>query len=85
MSSQLCKIVAPTLITCGRYDQVSPVIARRLHYSIVGSKFRMFEKSAHYAMWEEREAFIRVLISFLNSIPANSQSTRRIDANVKSG
>lgn len=63
---QLHKIRVPTLVTCGRYDEVSPKEARNIHRAIKGSKLVIFPHSSHLAFWEERERFIAVLRRFLD-------------------
>jgi len=61
-------IRVPTLVTCGRYDEVSPKVAKDIHKHIRGSKLVVFPKSSHLPFWEEREAFIRTLRDFLNAV-----------------
>jgi len=68
VSDQLGKIKVPTLVTCGRYDEVSPKEAMRIHNGIKGSKFEVFAYSSHLAMWEEREKYVNVLRTFLDSV-----------------
>jgi proline iminopeptidase len=72
VSDQLPKISVPTLVTCGKYDEVSPKEAVRIHRGIRGSKLVVFENSSHLAMWEEREKYIRVLGKFLALIKQKS-------------
>jgi len=66
--SELGRISLPSLVTCGKYDEVSPKVAREIHRGIKRSKFVMFEKSSHTAMWEEREKCSRVVRNFLRSV-----------------
>jgi proline iminopeptidase len=68
VSDQLHRIRVPTLVTCGKYDEVSPKEAKNIHKGIRGSKFVMFQNSSHLAMWEERERYIGVLRAFLDSV-----------------
>jgi len=65
VTSQLGKIRVPTLVTAGKYDEVSPKEARNIHNGIKGSKLVIFQKSAHLTMWEEREKYMTVTRSFL--------------------
>ena len=65
---QLHSIKVPTLVTCGRYDEVSPKVARDIHKHIKGSKLVVFPKSSHLPFWEEREKFIGVLKEFLDQV-----------------
>ena len=62
---RLGEIDAPTLITVGRYDEVTPACARTLHDGIAGSRLVVFENSAHSAHLEEQEEYLRVLRGFL--------------------
>jgi len=70
VTDQLPKIRLPTLITVGRYDEVTPAVARSIHRGIQGSKLVQFEKSAHLAMWEERARYIEVVRDFLDGVPS---------------
>ena len=65
LSPQLSRISVPTLITGGRYDEVTPAVAERLHRAIPGSEHVTFERSAHLPMWEERGRYLRVVGDFL--------------------
>jgi len=68
VTAQLPTIKVPTLITVGRYDEVTPRVAESIHRGIRGSKLVRFEKSAHLAMWEERTRYIEVVRDFLNRV-----------------
>ena len=61
VTDQLGRIRVPTLVTCGKYDEVSPKEARSIHRGIKGSKLVVFPKSSHMPFWEEREKFVNVL------------------------
>lgn len=65
---ELKKIRVPTLITGGRYDEVSPLVARSIHKEIKRSKLVLFEKSSHLPMWEERAKYINELATFLSNV-----------------
>jgi proline iminopeptidase len=65
---RLHTIKIPTLITSGRYDEVTPVVARDMHSHIRGSKHVIFPKSSHLPFWEERKKFLGVLRGFLDSV-----------------
>lgn len=64
----LHKIHVPTLITGGKFDEVSPVEARSIHRGIKGSRLVTFQKSSHLPMWEERERFMTVVRKFLDGV-----------------
>jgi proline iminopeptidase len=65
VTSQLDKIRVPTLVLGGRYDEVSPVVARDIHKHIRGSELTIFPNSSHTAFWEERDAFMKRVLRFL--------------------
>jgi proline iminopeptidase len=64
-TNQLHKIKVPTLVTGGRYDEVSPKVARSIHREIKRSKLVTFPNSSHLPFWEERGKFMRVVLNFL--------------------
>jgi proline iminopeptidase len=68
VTNQLHTIRIPTLVTGGRYDEVSPKVARSIHKGIKKSKRVTFANSSHLPMWEEREKFITVVQKFLKSV-----------------
>jgi len=68
VTNQLHLIKIPTLVTCGKYDEVSPKVAKDIHRHIKGSKLVIFPKSSHLAFWEERERFVSVLKNFLDGV-----------------
>jgi proline-specific peptidase len=57
--AQLPKINVPTLVTSGRFDEATPLIARTVHEGIRGSEWIMFENSSHMAHVEEAEPYMR--------------------------
>lgn len=65
VTDQLKTIRVPTLVLGGRYDEVSPVVAREIHKHIRGSELTIFPNSSHLAFWEERESFMKRVLSFL--------------------
>ena len=65
VTDQLKTIKIPTLVLGGRYDEVSPVVAREIHRHIHGSELTIFPNSSHLPFWEEREAFMTRVIRFL--------------------
>jgi proline iminopeptidase len=68
VTNQLHTIRIPTLVTGGRYDEVSTKVARSIHKGIKKSKLVTFANSSHLPMWEEREKFITVVQKFLKSV-----------------
>ena len=65
ITDQLPAINVPTLITGGKYDEITPRIAQSIHRGIRGSKIAIFAKSSHLPMLEERERYMRVVGHFL--------------------
>jgi proline iminopeptidase len=55
----------PTLVFGGRYDEVSPAVAREIHKRVRGSELAIFPHSSHLAFWEERAAFMKRVLRFL--------------------
>jgi proline iminopeptidase len=66
VTEELGKISIPTLLTCGRFDEVTPRVQEVMHKSIKYSKLVIFEESSHLAFWEERANYIRVVREFLD-------------------
>ena len=66
VTSELDRITTPTLITCGRYDEVVPEVGEILHKGIRDSKMRIFENSSHLTFWEEREEYMQEIRNFLD-------------------
>jgi proline-specific peptidase len=63
---RLSEIQAPTLITSGRYDECTPVIADTVHKGVPGSEWVLFENSSHTAHAEEAERYMQVLNAFIS-------------------
>ncbi|MGI0133100.1 MAG: proline iminopeptidase-family hydrolase [Thermoplasmata archaeon] len=68
LTPRLGEIHVPTLVLGGRYDEVTPAVARQIHLGIPGSKSVMFDASSHLPFWEERDRFFGVLTGFLRSV-----------------
>ncbi len=68
VTDQLPRIRLPTLVTVGRYDEVTPRVARAIHRGIRGSKLVQFDESSHLAFWEERPHYIETLKGFLDHV-----------------
>ncbi len=64
-TDDLHRIKVPTLITCGKYDEVTPNIAETIHNEIQNSKLEIFQNSSHLQFWEEREKYMNVLSDFI--------------------
>jgi proline-specific peptidase len=64
-SADLGNIDVPTLITVGRYDEITPACAHTIHEGIADSRMVLFENSAHLAHLEEGERYAQVVEEFL--------------------
>jgi proline iminopeptidase len=65
----LPQVTAPTLITVGRTDWITPVACSELIASLVpGSRLVVFEKSGHSPQIEEAEAWTKVVREFLAEV-----------------
>jgi proline-specific peptidase len=72
-TDRLGEISVPTLITAGRYDELTPTCAETLHRGILGSRLAIFEESAHVAHLEETNKYLEVVADFL----ANAEMPRQ--------
>jgi L-proline amide hydrolase len=63
---RLPEINAPTLVTSGRYDEATPVIAETVHKGIPGSEWVLFENSSHTSHVEEADRYMQVLADFIS-------------------
>ena len=64
-SDQLGDVSAPTLVVCGRYDEVVPSCSETMAAGIPDAELVIFENSSHLAHFEEPDAFYPVLTRFL--------------------
>jgi L-proline amide hydrolase len=71
---RLGEIAAPTLVTSGRHDECTPLIAGTVQRGIPGAEWVVFERSAHMAHAEEPERYMEVLDAFLSRIEAGGTS-----------
>jgi L-proline amide hydrolase len=63
---RLGEINAPTLVTSGRHDEATPLIAETVQKGIPGAKWVIFEESSHMAHAEEAERYMQVLNEFIS-------------------
>src|SRR5947209_9086627 len=62
---RLAEIELPTLIVAGRFDECVPEHMFEMHRRIPGSRFELFESSAHMPFIEEPDRFDQVTREFL--------------------
>ena len=67
VSGSLHGIRVPAFVTGGKYDEVTPAVAKHIHDGIPDSVLRIFPNSSHLPMWEEREKFLSAVSGFLDS------------------
>jgi proline iminopeptidase len=67
ITARLPEIKVPTLVTVGRYDEITPKVAETIHKGISGSKLVVFENSAHLTMWDEEESYCKTVRQFIES------------------
>jgi proline-specific peptidase len=63
--ARLSEIGTPTLVTSGRHDEATALIAETVHRGIRGSEWVVFEDSSHMAHAEEPDRYRNVLDEFL--------------------
>jgi proline-specific peptidase len=64
---RLTEIVLPTMVLAGRFDECVPEHMWEMHQRIAGSRFELFESSAHLPFIEEPDRFDQVMREFLRS------------------
>ncbi len=69
VTPRLGEIQVPTLVTVGRYDEVTPTVARAIQQGIPGAQLSEFSESSHTAFWEERDRYMERVRSFLDAVP----------------
>ena len=55
----------PTLVTCGRYDEIIAGCSETITRGIAGARMHVFEQSAHCAHLEEPESYAALVEEFL--------------------
>jgi L-proline amide hydrolase len=65
ITPQLGRIEVPTLLFCGRYDEVTPASVEVAHRAIAGSEFVVMEESSHMAQGEQPEETLELVRGFL--------------------
>jgi L-proline amide hydrolase len=62
---EVYRIIVPTLVISGRYDEVTPDTARPFAEGIPGARWETFENSSHMPFVEEPEPFFALVNEFL--------------------
>jgi len=68
----LGRIDVPTLVTCGRYDEITPACSETIAEGIPDARVVVFGESAHVAHLEEAEAYAGTVEEFLESVEARA-------------
>ena len=63
--ADLARIAQPTLITCGRFDEITPACSETILAGIPDGRMVVFEESAHCAHLEELELYTATVEAFL--------------------
>jgi proline-specific peptidase len=66
--ADLARITAPTLVTCGRYDEMTPACARTLVAGIPDARLAVFEDSGHVPHLDEPEPYADMVSAFLAAV-----------------
>jgi proline-specific peptidase len=67
-TADLGRISSPTLVTCGRYDEITPACAQTIADGVPDSRMVVFEESAHCAHLEEPDRYATVVEAFLSEV-----------------
>jgi proline-specific peptidase len=67
-SGTVGRISAPTLVTCGRHDEITPACSETIRDAVAGARMVVFEQSAHCAHLEEPELYARTVEEFLTEV-----------------
>jgi len=67
-TADLDRIDVPTLVTVGRYDEITPACAQTIVDGVRDARLIVFEESGHYAHEEEPEKYAAAVIDFLNEV-----------------
>lgn len=70
-SRDLRSIDVPTLVTCGRFDEITPTCAETIVAAVPDARLVVFEQSGHLAHLEEPELYGETVAAFLASVDAS--------------
>ncbi len=69
-TADLGRISNPTLVTCGRFDEITPACSKTIADGIPGARMVVFEHSAHTAHLEEPDDYEACVADFLRGVDA---------------
>jgi len=64
--ADLHRVLQPTLVLCGYYDELGPISAGRLMRGLPNAELKIFPNSSHMPFFEEPEEYWAVVTGFLN-------------------
>jgi proline-specific peptidase len=67
-SADLGRIGSPTLVTCGAYDEITPVCSRTIADGVPDARMVVFEESAHCAHLEQPDLYAETAEAFLAAV-----------------
>jgi proline iminopeptidase len=68
LTSRLCEIKIPVLLTCGKYDEATPKTVKYYESLFPNAQMVVFKNSAHMAILEETEIYVKTVRKFLSKI-----------------
>jgi len=66
LTPRLTEVTLPVLLICGRYDEATPKVNEYFKRLFPHAQLHVFEDSAHYPFWNEREACMQTILEFLS-------------------
>ena len=66
-TADLARITIPALVTCGRYDEITPACSETITAGVPHARMVVFEHSAHVAHLEETERYTAESVAFLDA------------------
>ena len=67
-TADLGRIDTPTLVTVGRFDEITPACSQTIADGIKGARLAVFEQSGHYAHEEEPAKYAATVVAFLSEV-----------------
>jgi proline-specific peptidase len=68
---RLPQVSVPVLVTCGKFDEVTPACAAQIAGAVRNAELEVFEKSSHFAFFEEEDGYLCRLNRFLNHVESS--------------
>ena len=72
---RLDRVVAPTLLVNGRYDEATPACVQPFADRIPDVRWEVFEESSHLPQVEEEERYLQVVGAFLDTYDSRATAT----------